>query len=112
MLHSFKFALRGIAKAFTTERNMRLHGVAVLFVVGAGFYFNISPLEWIALIFCCGIVLCAEIINTAIEEIVNFISPEKNEKAALIKDLSAGAVLITAIMALVIAGVVFIPKIL
>lgn len=110
MLESFKYALRGIANAFTTERNMRFHAVASIVVVAAGLYFHVSRLEWIALVLCSGMVFCAEIINTSIEEIVDFVSPDKNPKAARIKDLSAGAVLITAIIAIVIAGIVFIPK--
>ncbi len=110
MLHSFQYALRGIAQAFISQRNMKLHVIAVITVVGVGFCFNISKLEWIALTVCSGIVLSAELFNTSIEEMVNFVSPEKHPKAALIKDLSAGAVLVSAIMALVIAGIIFIPK--
>jgi diacylglycerol kinase len=110
MKDSFKYALRGIAKAFASERNMKVHALALLLAIIAGFYFHISGLEWITIIICSGMVFCAEIINTAIEEIVDFISPEKHEKAALIKDLSAGAVLIAAIAAIIIAGIVFIPK--
>ena len=110
MINTFKYALRGIAKAFATQRNMQIHGVAFLLALLLGFYFHLNNLEWVAIILCSGIVFSAEIINTAIEEIVNFISPEKNPKAGLIKDLAAGAVLITAIAAMVIAGIIFVPK--
>jgi diacylglycerol kinase (ATP) len=111
MLKTFKYALNGIAKAFATQRNMQIHGVALIVVIVAGFYFHISLNEWIAVILCSAFVFSAEIMNTAIEEMVNFISPEKNPKAGLIKDLSAGAVLITAIAAVIVAAIIFVPKI-
>ena len=112
MINTFKYALRGIAKAFATQRNMRIHGVVLALVVIAGIYFRLSNLEWIAIILCSGIVLATEIVNTAIEEIVNFISPEKNEKAGLIKDLSAGAVLVAALTAVIVGLIIFLPRIL
>lgn len=110
MINTFKYALRGIAKAFATQRNMQIHGVAFILVVVLGFYFQIDKMEWVAIVLCSGMVFSAEIINTSIEEIVNFISPEKNPKAGLIKDLAAGAVLITAIAAIVVASIIFVPN--
>jgi diacylglycerol kinase (ATP) len=111
MKKSFQNALRGIAHALSSERNMRLHLIALIGAVGAGFYFHISSGEWIAIVLCSGVVFSAEIINTAIEEIVNFISPEQHPKAGLMKDLAAGAVLVAAIAAVIVAGIIFIPKI-
>ncbi len=111
ILNTFTYALNGIAKAFATQRNMQIHLVALILVICAGFYFDISSYEWIAIVLCSGLVFCAEIMNTAIEEIVNFISPEKHPKAGLIKDLAAGAVLIMAIAAVVVAAIIFVPKI-
>ena len=97
MLQSFKYAINGIVKAFVSQRNMQIHGVALIVAVFAGWYFKISNLEWIAILLCSSMVFGAEIFNTAIEEIVNFISPNQHPKAGLIKDLSAGAVLVSAI---------------
>jgi diacylglycerol kinase len=88
---------------------MQIHLVATIFVVCAGFYFKISRFEWLAVILTIALVLVAEIVNTAIEEIVNFISPNFNEKAGLIKDLGAAFVLIAAIFAIVVGAIVFIP---
>lgn len=111
MLQSFKYAINGIVKAFVSQRNMQIHGVALIVAVFAGWYFKISNLEWIAILLCSSMVFGAEIFNTAIEEIVNFISPNQHPKAGLIKDLSAGAVLVSAIFAVVVAVIIFLPKI-
>ena len=110
LIDSFAHAFNGIAKAFATQRNMQIHGVILVIALIGGFYFNINSAEWIAIIICSGMVLSAEIINTAIEEIVNFISPGMNPKAGLIKDLAAGAVLITAIAAIIVGLIIFVPK--
>jgi diacylglycerol kinase (ATP) len=99
-------------KAMGKERNLKVQLVAAVLVCGAGVYFRISPAEWIAILICTGMVICLELVNTAIEEIVNFISPGPHEKAGLIKDISAGAVMVAAIIALLVAGIIFFPKVL
>ena len=72
---------------------------------------RINSVEWIFIIAAIGIVFTTEIINTTIEELVDLVSPERQKKAGVIKDLAAGAVMIAAIMALIIGCVIFIPKI-
>lgn len=98
--------------AFKEEPNFRIHVVATIMVIAAGLYFKLSTTEWLAIIIVIGLVLLTELLNTAIENIADFISPERHEKIKMIKDIAAAAVLISAIVALVVGLVVFIPKIL
>lgn len=107
-----KYALNGIIEAFKTQWNMKIHGVAALLVLGAGIFFEISLPEWMILILCIGIVMIAEVANTAIEYFVDFVSPELHPVAGKIKDLSAGAVLIAAVTAAVTGFLIFGPKLL
>lgn len=94
------------------EHNARIHLFATVCVIIAGLFFNISMNEWIGVIFSIGLVFSLEIINSSIENIADFISPEKHEMIKKIKDLSASGVLISAITALIIGLIIFIPKIL
>lgn len=110
-LQSFVYAIKGIVFAFKHERSIWLQSVGAIGTITAGFLFKISQIEWIAVVLCVGIVIACEIINTAIETIVDFISPEYHKKAGIIKDLAAGAVLTTAITSAVVAAIIFIPKI-
>jgi diacylglycerol kinase len=110
-IKSFKFAFNGLRVLFRDEHNARIHLFIALIVIITGFIFCISNLEWVAVIFAIGFVITTEIINTAIEQIANFISPEKNENIKKIKDLSAAAVLISSIAAFIIGLFIFIPKI-
>jgi len=109
-LKSFKYAFNGLRILIKEEHNARIHLFATICVVIAGFFFRISPLEWIAIVFSIGLVFSLEIINSSIENIADFISPERNDKIKKIKDLSASAVLISAITALIIGLIIFIPK--
>ncbi|MDT8413268.1 MAG: diacylglycerol kinase family protein [Vicingaceae bacterium] len=110
-IKSFIHAFNGIKMAFKEEANFRIHVVATIMVIAAGLYFKLSTTEWFAIIIVIGLVLVTELVNTAIENIANFISPERHEKIKTIKDIAAAAVLISAIVALVVGLVVFIPKI-
>lgn len=108
---SFKFAIQGIAYMLKTQHNLWIHLFATLVVVCAGFIFDVSTVEWIILSIMIGAVFTAEAFNTAIELMVDKISPEYNKTAGLIKDVSAGAVLIIAIAAVVTGLLIFAPKI-
>lgn len=110
-IKSFIHAFNGLKSAFKEEANFRIHAVATIVVVAAGLYFQLSITEWLAIIIVIGLVLVTELVNTAIENIADFISPEKHEKIKTIKDISAAAVLISTIVALVVGLLVFIPKI-
>jgi len=109
-LASFKFAFNGIRILLKEEHNSRIHFLAAFCVIALAYIFKISSIEWIALIFVIGFVIVVEIINTSIENIADFISPEKNEKIKVIKDLAAAAVLVSAITSMIIGLIVFVPR--
>jgi diacylglycerol kinase (ATP) len=108
---SFKFAINGILYLVKSQHNFWIHLFAAVVVVAAGFVFEVSATEWLVLILTIGSVLAAEAFNTAIELMVDKISPEYNKTAGLIKDVAAGAVLIMAIAAVVTGALIFAPKI-
>lgn len=106
---SFKYAFSGIAKVFLSERNFRFHTLAALLVISCGFIFNLSTVEWLFVITAIGMVIVAEAFNSAIEKLVDLVSPEKNSKAGWVKDVAAGATLLATIVAIVIGLLVFVP---
>ncbi len=107
----FKYAFKGIFFAFKTQTNIRIHSIISVLVISAGFILKINPVEWVFITFAIGLVLAAELFNTAIESLVDMVSPSYSEKAGLIKDVAAGAVLIAAVVAIIIGVIVFLPKI-
>lgn len=109
--NSFRFALKGIYQFFLQEPNAVIHFVATVIVFAGIFYFKLSKTETIALVLAIGFVWVAEIFNTAIERAVDLISPGWNADAGSIKDISAGAVLMSAVVAAITGAIVFIPKI-
>jgi diacylglycerol kinase (ATP) len=111
-IRGFGYAFNGIWHAAATQLNFRVHLVAAVVAVYGGLALHISPDEWLWISLCIGLVLAAELFNTAIEFLTDLVSPEYDKKAGLVKDMSAGAVLITAISALVIGLVIFVPKLL
>jgi diacylglycerol kinase (ATP) len=111
-IQSFTFALNGLKKLFIEEHNARVHLVVAMAVCLAGFLLKISASEWVAFTIVIGLVFILEIINTTLERIANFISPQINEDIKIIKDLAAAAVLIAAIVAIIIGTIILLPKIL
>ncbi len=111
-MSSFRFAAKGIFSFFREEANARIHLAATIAVIAGIIWFRITGAELIALVIVTGLVWAAEIMNTAIEHLVDLVSPCFHPKAGLIKDLSAGAVLVLSISALITGLIIFIPKIL
>lgn len=111
-LKSFKFAFNGIRILFANEHNALIHLAATLLVIIAGIAFKISILEWAAIFLSIGLVFTSEAINTSIEKLSDFVSPEKRSLIKEVKDLASAGVLISAITALIIGLIVFVPKIL
>ena len=109
LINSFTYAFKGIYFYITSEGNVRIHLLATVLVIGMGCWLHISLKQWILLVLAIGMVHAAEAFNTAIEEIVNFISPQQHPAAGKIKDLAAGAVLIIAITAAMIGVLIFTP---
>lgn len=108
-IKSFGYAFKGIASLLKKEHNAWIHCMAIVIVSVCGFYFHITPTEWCIVLLCFGLVLSAEAFNTAIERLVNLVSPDFHPIAGDVKDVAAGAVLICAIFAAIIGGVIFIP---
>ncbi|WLV23593.1 diacylglycerol kinase family protein [Aciduricibacillus chroicocephali] len=103
-------AIKGIGSAFLSERNFRIHSIAAVFAIGAGFLLRINRLEWMILVVVIGLVLQAELLNTAAEKLIDYIKPEFHPVAGLVKDVAAGAVLIAALAAFAIGLLLFVPK--
>ena len=109
---SFGNAFYGFKSALQTERNMKIHFLAASLVIVAGFLFRISTIEWFIVLILINMVIVAELLNTAIECSVDLASPEKHDLARKAKDISASAVLTTAVCAAIIGGFIFFPKVL
>lgn len=108
-LKSFAYAWKGIGSFIFKEHNAWIHSGITTVVIICGFAFHITATEWIAIILCIGLVFAAEAFNTAIERLVNLVSPEQNNAAGDVKDIAAGAVLICAIVAAIVGLVIFAP---
>jgi diacylglycerol kinase len=109
---SFRFAINGIVQVVKNEHNARVHVVALIFVIAFGVFFNIQPLEWVAITIVAGLVILTELLNTAVERLADFVEPQWNDNIGLIKDYCAGAVLISALVAVIVGAIIFVPKIL
>jgi len=109
-IKSFGYAIRGIRYVFGTEANMKIHIAISILVIICGIVFAISLTEWIFCLLCIGMVVAAEMLNTAIENVVDLASPDQHPLAGKAKDIAAGAVLICAIISVVIGLLIFIPK--
>lgn len=110
-IKSFTYAFNGLRVLFREEHNARIHLFATVCVIVAGILLKLSPMEWAAVVFAIGLVFGGEIFNSAIEDLADVVCPERDERIKKVKDLSAAAVLVAAITALVIGLLVFIPKI-
>lgn len=110
LLKSFSFAFSGLKTAFTKGRNFRIQVTLGIISVILGIILKISSFEWHSLIIIIASVLILELINTAIESIVNMVSPEIRDEAKIAKDVAAAAVLIASITAVFIGIVIFFPK--
>lgn len=106
---SFACALRGIAVLLRTQTNARIHLLATVLVVAAGFVFRISRGEWVPLAFAIAIVWIAEAVNTAIEALADRITRENDDAIRRAKDVAAGAVLLAAITAAIIGLLILGP---
>ena len=111
-LKSFKYAFNGLKILWKEEHNARIHFLFVIGVVIAGFTFKISSTEWMLLVFAMGFVIVTEISNSSIENLADFIELKQNPHIKKIKDLAAAAVLISALGAVFIGLMIFVPKVL
>lgn len=109
---SVKHALDGVIYTFRTQPNFQVHSIFAILAITAGVYFQVSTAELAVILFIICLVLVAEMINTSIESVVDLATDQFHEKAKIAKDVSAGMVLVTAIVAVLVGLIIFIPQIL
>lgn len=107
----FLSAFRGMYVVFKTTKHLFVHITAALLAIIFGFYFHISKIEWITLVFAIGLVFVSEAFNTAIEIDIDLTSPEYHPYARDTKDVAAAAVLLSVFVAIIIGLIIFLPKI-
>lgn len=111
-IRSFGYAFSGVVAFLKSEPNGRIHAAATIVVIIAGCYFKLPVAEWCMLVLVMGLVWITEMLNTAIEKAMDHVAPERHERVKVVKDVAAGAVLVSAIVALVTGALVFVPKVL
>lgn len=109
-VRSFKYAWQGIIVSFRSEANLKIHLIIALLVIVCGFLFKISVQEWLICIICFGLVISMELMNTVVETLVDYISTDLHPLAGKAKDIAAGAVLVSAILAAIAGLIIFVPK--
>lgn len=109
---SFRFALKGLRSLLKYEHNSRIHLMAAIVTITLGVILQLNSSEWSLLIIVIGVVFITELLNSSLESLADRIDPEWNEVIMRAKDFSAAAVLISAIISLVVGGLIFIPKLL
>jgi diacylglycerol kinase len=108
---SFGYAFNGLWVLFKYEHNSRIHLACALSAIISGLIFHLSIIEWITILILILAVFITEIINSAIENLADFVSPAYSEKIKVVKDLSAAAVFVSALISVIIGLLIFIPKI-
>jgi diacylglycerol kinase len=110
-IRSFGFAINGLRILFREEHNARVHLLGAVLALLAGWFFRLSSIEWLALLFCIAWVFMLEIINSALERLADMVYPGIHPLIGQAKDLSAAAVLVAALLSVAVGGILFIPKI-
>ncbi|MCC3153468.1 diacylglycerol kinase family protein [Hymenobacter sp. BT770] len=108
---SFGHAFRGVWAALRSEVHLQFHALATVVVIGLGFYYALTRLEWALVTLAIAGVWAAELVNTAIEALTDLASPDYHPLAGKAKDVAAGAVLLAALGAVIVGALVFGPKI-
>lgn len=107
---SFQYAFSGIKIAFHDERNFKIHTILAILSVFLGTLLGCSTMEWIIIILCIGVVMSAEIFNTALENTMDWLDPQYNTCVKRVKDLAAGGVLVVSIAVAIVGLIIFVPK--
>jgi diacylglycerol kinase len=111
-LASFKHAFTGLRHLIHTQKNAWIHAVISILVIVLGLIFSIPAQSWVVIFLTIGMVWMAELFNTAVETIVDLVSPQKHPLAKIAKDVAAGAVLVTAITSILVGVFIFGPPLL
>lgn len=104
------YAFKGALLLLRHEASIQVQAIIGIIMTLAGFYFEISATEWMLQIFAIGLVMSIEGLNTAAEEIADFVHPDFHNKIGYIKDVAAGAVFFAALAAIAVGGIIYIPK--
>lgn len=112
LIRSFTYAWAGIRYCFRSESNFRIHIIASIAACIFSLLFSISATEWIAVCFCMAFVMAMEMINTVVEKLCDIVQKEIHPEIKKVKDMAAGAVLVSAVFSVVTACIIFLPKIL
>jgi undecaprenol kinase len=107
LLKSLSYAWNGFKTAFAEQPNLRIHVVVALVVIALGFYFNVTSIEWSILLILIGIVLAAELFNTALENLTDLVTKEYHPLAGKAKDIAAAAVLVLSVVSLIVGFIIF-----
>jgi diacylglycerol kinase len=107
---SFRFAMNGLLSLLKNEHNSRIHLLAAILAIIGGIIMKLDHYEWSLLVIVIGLVFLTELLNSSLESLADLVDPEWNEMIMRAKDYSAAAVLISAIVAIVVGGLIFIPK--
>ncbi len=110
-LKSFGYAFRGVVYLFRFENNAKIHLIAAVLAIAAALYLGMSAVEWCILVIQIAMVMAAEAFNTAIEKLSDVVSPGEHPVIGIVKDIAAGAVLITAAASVITGLFLFLPKI-
>ena len=109
-LLSFKYAFQGLKWLFLAEHNARIHAVAAVFAIAVGVVLGLSGTEWLFILSAIALVFMAELFNAALEHLADEVSPDYSPLIGKCKDFAAAAALVVACYALVVGGIVFLPK--
>lgn len=112
LFKSFGFAINGLATVWREQPNFRIHIVVFLVVLCAAWLANLNLTEWAIVLLCAGMVLAAELFNSVIEKIVDWVNPQWSEQAGKIKDMAAAAVLVASITSALVGIIIFSKKLL
>ena len=110
LLDRFRYAFAGVRYGIVRDRSIRFQFILAIMAVLAGIILNIHLNEWLWIILSITLVLMAEIFNSCIEKVVDYISTERTEQAKLIKDMAAGAVFLVSCCAFLMACLIYIPR--
>ncbi|QQL45262.1 diacylglycerol kinase [Sulfuriroseicoccus oceanibius] len=110
LVGAMRCALRGIGLAWRSERNLRIHSLAVVVSSAGAWALGFSQLEWAVLALTWALVLGAEMINSSIEALCDHLHPARHPQIARVKDVAAGAVLVCALVAVIVGTLLFGPK--
>ena len=106
-LRSFIYAIHGLWSGIADQRNLKFQLAVGVIVVGAGFYLSIAAIEWCIILLCIAMVIGLELVNTALENLVDLVTLERKPLAGKIKDIAAAAVLIVSIFSVIIGVIIF-----